>query len=716
MNYNIIKNIKRVNKNIFIMAIIIISFFNQTIYTKAEENNVIKVGYPIVEGFTELKNGVYSGYAYEYLCEIAKYTGWEYEFIQMDLNDAINSLKDGEIDLVAGMIKNEQTMEIYDFPEYDIGYTYTTLSTLNNNKEISNSNYETLDGIKVGYYESSKVKLENFKKFCESNDINNIEIVPYPLEEDSSLIDKLKSKEVDAIISGDLLLNVEEKVIAKFGTMPYYLATTKGNTKIISALNSAILKIKEKHPSFTQNLYNKYFQSNNDNTLSFTAKEKEYIKNIKELKAVYISNYNPLQYYDTKTKKAKGVFVDFINLVSEKSGLKFKLIKADTYEEAYEIIKNKKADLIIGIPSIYSIAEANGIKLTSTYLNLDLVNIIRKEDKDKKGESTVALPKGYGYAELDSNTKVVKYDNIEECLKAVDEGTVDMTSGNQYTLYHYIAKEYYPNLSIISEGKTVQASVGLPKSADENLLNIFNKIIYSISNSEIKEIIYKNTKNINNDITLKQFFFENTVLCTIIIILILCVISIIIYIIVKLRFDRIKESKEILFKKTQIDSLTNVYNREACENLIKDYLDTKNPSLYGVFIIIDIDYFKQVNDHLGHKIGDNVLIEFGSILKQSFAYTDIVSRIGGDEFVVFMKDINENELSKVDEKLGELCTLMNKEITYGGNSQKISLSMGAIVTKENISFGKLYQMADEMLYETKQNGKNGFSIKIGINK
>ena len=709
MNYNIIKKI-------FILLVILISFFNKTTYTKGEENNVIKVGYPIVEGFTEFNDGVYSGYAFEYLCEIAKYTGWEYEFVQMSLNDTINALKVGEIDIAAGMIKNDQTIEIYDFPEYDIGYTYTTLSTLSDNKEISGSNYETLDGIKVGYYETSKVKLESFEKFCESNEIDNIELVPYSLEEESSLVDKLKAKEVDAIINGDLLLNNEEKVITKFGAIPYYLATTKGNTKITSCLNSAIFKIKEKYPSFTQDLYNKYFQSNNDNTFSFTEEEKEYIKNTKELKAVYISNYNPLQYYDIKTKEAKGVFIDFINLVSKKSGLKFKLIKADTYEEAYEIINNKNADLIIGMPSVYSIAQENGIKLTSTYLNLDRVNIVSKDYKDKDGELTVSLPKGYGYADLDSNMKVIMYDNIEECLKAVNEGKVYMTSGNQYTISHYIAKDYYSNLSIISEGKTVQVSVGLPKSSDENLLNIFNKIIYSISNSEIKEIIYKNTKNVNNDITLKQFFFENTVLCAIIIILILSVISINIYIIVKLKFDRMKESKEILFKKTQIDSLTSVYNREACEKLIKDYLDTKDTSLYGVFIIIDIDYFKQVNDYLGHRAGDNVLIEFSSLLKQFFSYTDIVSRIGGDEFVVFMKDINENELSNIDKKLNKLCDLMNKEVTYGKNTQKISISVGGIITKENISFCKLYQMADEMLYETKKNGKNGFRINMITNE
>ena len=85
--------------------------------------------------------------------------------------------------------------------------------------------------------------------------------------------------------------------------------------------------------------------------------------------------------------------------------------------------------------------------------------------------------------------------------------------------------------------------------------------------------------------------------------------------------------------------------------------------------------------------------------------------MGGDEFIVFMKDITESNLDKIDEKLGNLCTLMNKEVTYNGKSQKISISIGAVALKKDIDFEKLYQIADEMLYKTKSNGKNGFSIK-----
>ena len=709
--HNIVKKIKRFNKNILIFFIVTICFINQTKFISAEEDNVIKVGYPIVNGFTEIKNGVYSGYAYEYLSEIAKYTGWEYEFVEMSLPDSLEALKDGEIDIVAGMFKNDATMEIYDFPDYDMGYTYATLSTLRDDKNINKSNYEILDGIKVGYFEKSKEILENFSEFCKKNDIDNVELIPYSSEEVVSLSEKLKSKEVDAILTGDLSIDSEDKVVARFGAKQYYFATTKGNTKIIEELNSAISNIEENNYYFEQELYNKYFQGNNHFSLILTKEESEYIKNIKELKAVYIEDYKPLQYYNNDTKTADGIFVDFINLIFENLDIKLDLIKVKTYEEAYKMIQDKKADLIVGVPSEYSNADKNGIKLTASYLDLEMVSVVRKDHQNQGNRKKVALAQGHGYVEPDSNHEYYTYDTIEECVEAVNKGEVDLIYGSKDIIYQYIAMGYYPDLRVISGMETVRVSVGLPKQTNKNLLSAINKSINSISKDESQNITYENTTRISHKITIKQFFLGNLTLSITIIAIVLGIISIMIFIIVKMKFNRINESKEILYRKVQIDSLTNVYNRSACERLITEYLNTKDPSLYNSFIIIDIDNFKGVNDYLGHKIGDRVLMEFAGLLKEFFSHEDIISRLGGDEFVVFMKDIDENNLQNVNKKLQELCMLMNKEVKYNNHSQQISISIGAIVIKENLDFEELYQMADEMLYETKRNGKNGFRVK-----
>lgn len=329
------KALKRIKMFILLLVVIICSCF----YTKvirAEENKIIRVGFPTVSGFTEKKDGVYTGYAYEYLREIAIYTGWEYEFVEKSLSDLMDDLKDGKIDILAGMLKTEQTMEIYDFPKYDSGNTYTTLSVLSDNNIFNKSKYILLDGITVGCFETAKTSINKFLDFCKENSIKDVNIITYPYTGDREiLLQKIREGEVDAILGGDLLLDAEEEVITKFGGTPQYFATTKGNSEIVEGLNSAIYKIKEQNPSFDKNIYNKYFKTNNNSYLIFSSEEAGYVKDMPTLRAAYIDNYVPIQYYDENTKQANGIFVGVMNLLEQKVNIKFDFIRAKTYEEAY---------------------------------------------------------------------------------------------------------------------------------------------------------------------------------------------------------------------------------------------------------------------------------------------------------------------------------------------------------------------------------------------
>lgn len=701
------KALKRIKMFILLLVVIICSCF----YTKvirAEENKIIRVGFPTVSGFTEKKDGVYTGYAYEYLREIAIYTGWEYEFVEKSLSDLMDDLKDGKIDILAGMLKNDNTMEIYDYPEYNSGNTYTTLSVLSDSNIFDESKYILLDGITVGCFETAKKSINEFLNFCDENNIKNVNIVTYPYENNrKDLVDKMKSGEVDAILGGDLVLGSEEKVIAKFGGNPQYFATTKGNTEIINGLNSAIYKIKEQNPQFDENIYNKYFKNSNNSYLIFTSEEAEYVKDTPIVRAAYIDNYVPIQYYDENTKEASGIFVGIMNLIEQKANIKFDFVRAKSYEEAYEMIKDDKVDVIIGAINDYTIADKNDFILTKAYLNFELLKVVNKEESISKEKPIIALPIGHGYINLKGDYEIKYYDTIEECLTAVNNGRADITYGNSYSISNYIAVGYYNNLTIISNGDTTEVAIGISERLDGNITNILHKTVYSLSDSDIENVIQKNTLNIKHSISIRQLFYENLGIFMIIIL----IITILIYIIIKMRFDKIKEAKKRLYEKTQIDSLTGIYNREACEQLVTNYLEEKEYFSYYAFIIIDIDCFKQVNDRFGHKIGDNLLIEFSELLRKSFSENDVISRLGGDEFIIFVRDINEEDKKNIEEQLKALCKAMEKEVVFNDLKQKISISLGCIVARENISFNKLYVMADEALYEAKNSGKNGYKIK-----
>lgn len=102
-----------------------------------------------------------------------------------------------------------------------------------------------------------------------------------------------------------------------------------------------------------------------------------------------------------------------------------------------------------------------------------------------------------------------------------------------------------------------------------------------------------------------------------------------------------KHQKRLL-EFARIDALTGIKNKETLQNEISTYLKNDSSQQLGALFMIDVDNFKTVNDLNGHVIGDEVLKNFGSILKESFTVEDIVGRAGGDEFIVFVKDIQEH--------------------------------------------------------------------------
>ena len=151
------------------------------------------------------------------------------------------------------------------------------------------------------------------------------------------------------------------------------------------------------------------------------------------------------------------------------------------------------------------------------------------------------------------------------------------------------------------------------------------------------------------------------------------------------------------------DGLTQLYNKAGTEQRIKEWLHSDRSKAGAVLMMMDVDYFKQINDTYGHAVGDRVLYKVGHLLKSSFRENDIVGRIGGDEFLIFMEGITSEEfavrrMENLQQYLRELPIEELEEHT-------LACSMGAaFMPKDGTTFGELYKHADEALYTTKRNG------------
>lgn len=175
---------------------------------------------------------------------------------------------------------------------------------------------------------------------------------------------------------------------------------------------------------------------------------------------------------------------------------------------------------------------------------------------------------------------------------------------------------------------------------------------------------------------------------------------------VKLK-NRIQQELHAAQEEAEIDPLTNLTNRAGLEKQVKKSLE--NIPGKGTMIIFDLDNFKSVNDELGHPEGDNVLKLFAHCLKSCFRNNDVVARIGGDEFVVFI-----HSYVPVNVMSNELHTLLEdirKELRDYKDRYGLSTSIGvAYVDKSINSYEDLYKCADVGLYIAKRLGKDGFYI------
>lgn len=164
-----------------------------------------------------------------------------------------------------------------------------------------------------------------------------------------------------------------------------------------------------------------------------------------------------------------------------------------------------------------------------------------------------------------------------------------------------------------------------------------------------------------------------------------------------------------LLHSAQRDALTGTYNKKSTEEKVNEWLsDDELCSGCQALMMLDIDKFKEINDIYGHVIGDMTLEKVGGVLQKQFREGDIIGRIGGDEFVVLMKNISEPK--DAGAKAEEICKCFRSIVLESEPSLHLTCSIGLSYSPEHgKTYLELYQCADKALYRTKQKGRDGYT-------
>ena len=181
--------------------------------------------------------------------------------------------------------------------------------------------------------------------------------------------------------------------------------------------------------------------------------------------------------------------------------------------------------------------------------------------------------------------------------------------------------------------------------------------------------------------------------------------------------NRQKQEMLELVDRAQRDPFTKLYNKTMTEMLVRQYLSYETEWNHAL-LVIDVDNFKEINDTFGHLCGDAVLIEISRILMEKFSNAGVVGRIGGDEFLVFLR--GERDRKAIRKKAQEVCRVFRQAEILSNVGHLLSASVGVAVAPEDGStYEELFHKADRALYVSKRQGKNSVvfhseTIEFGV--
>lgn len=173
--------------------------------------------------------------------------------------------------------------------------------------------------------------------------------------------------------------------------------------------------------------------------------------------------------------------------------------------------------------------------------------------------------------------------------------------------------------------------------------------------------------------------------------------------------DEEKQRLHFLQERAARDSLTNLYHKGATQSLVEDSLQCREAGFFCALLLLDIDDFKDINDFFGHPTGDTVLEDIAAFLQGMFRDGDIIGRIGGDEFIILLRNVKE--LSSVSQKAQAILNAFSAYRNSKMSGISLSCSIGAsLAPTDGNTFAQLYAKADVALYRAKEKGKDSFAF------
>ena len=496
------------------LLVFIMLAFHLSALARTSEKRVLRVAFPQVVGMSwTAEDGSHHGMLVDYLNEIAKYTGWEYEYIDTNRQTVLNEFIAGQYELMGGNYYIPGLEEYYAYPDYNMGYSRSLLLARSDDRTIHSYNLESMNGKTIGVYENAKENIRRLKEFLAINGLD-CKFQYYSLKDmqknDEGLYFYLMNGEIDLLLSGIIYNHDSVRVIATYNSQPYYIVTNPSNKEVLDGLNMALERILDANPNFAAERYAANFPARLVN-IQFSDRDLEYVKKRKTITVAVPENWYPFYCKETSQKNHVGIMVDVLDKIKDFTGLDFSYVYAKNYSDAVHLVQRGKADILGFFLGDENDAAQLGLALSASYVSANNIIVRNKACSYPAPGLVGALVESQRFPSGISAEKIRSYPGIKEALAAVNSGEVDFIYGLSSKMEQDISRYHFTNLAPVTLVNDQSAiSFALPTPVDPDLLTVLNKAINNLSESERTVIRNRNLESIGvNEFSLTDFIYAN---------------------------------------------------------------------------------------------------------------------------------------------------------------------------------------------------------------
>lgn len=635
-------------------ALVFISGFSA--HASEPSQQVVKVGFPIQAGSSYIDEwGNYAGYLVDYLHQLGMFTHWEIEFVQVDgdldtqLSTLMYMLRDGEIDMMGTMNRNAQLEDLFLYPNYSYGTTYTTLAVPEDDLRWIEEDYSRWDNIRVATFPGYADRTKAFEYYAHANNFAHTVV---ECESYDDMVAAVYNGEADALIQADISLTEGFRIIGRFSPTPYYFALAKGNTALLQQLNTAMRSMNDSQPNLQMELYDHYFRYSGNFQIS--QEYRDYIQSLGPLKVLFFSGDAPYQYL--RDGRLMGFAVEYWENFANRTGLQYEAVVVDTYQEAVDLVESGQVDLVACITTNSTLSSLDNMRFSLPYFNSFSVSACTDPEPHEPPSDLIFRI------------------NTETALGEIQRGERHGAQLDYYSLSFYLRKDAVYDSVVVdwSNTKSFSYVFGMTGHIPDNFSTILNQYISSVRDGTTQAMLYRYSGD-TVEYTVSEWLFSHRYLIVAVCVIVLafaCFLGIL------LRSRRLKYQALLaetrLTHLTMYDAMTGAYNESQFRKLLDTCCDHKEDL---ALVALNIRGFKYINGTYGTKCADDVLRAVKGILESEIHEGEFFCRPSADLFYMALR---EQDATHLISRTNDIISKIIEVATVTLDGHPLSLYSGAV--------------------------------------